>query len=105
MITTGEIGALYCGSRQVGGFLDWEARVDVSNLAHPKTLIAARGLWAFEDIQADNLSVKLYKREGDRLVIMCPPCSVQVIKMPREIPNDTLVLKPVELVSERQPLQ
>ncbi len=98
-IITGELGTLHCGQEQVGGIYEWEACTEFAD-KRSKVFIAARGIWAFTDLQADNLTLKLYKRVGERLAPMGDYPKIQIVKMPKEVPDGVLVLKPIELIYE-----
>ncbi len=96
-ITEGAIGTLVKGEKQVGGFLAWEARVDMANLLHPRVLIAARGVWLFGDIDGEGLEAVLYSEVFGELVETAR-YTVEITSAPGDLPEDTLSYFPLEMV-------
>jgi hypothetical protein len=97
MRTRGEIAVIFSGQEQVGGLYEWEASVEVRDAAST-TRIAARGFWCWRTLSGDDMRLKLYNRQGERLVLINEINSARLVRAPTgEIAEGVLILRPLEL--------
>ena len=86
------------GEVQLGGFLSWEARVDLSNMRQPRTLLAARAIWLFEALEGSDIKAVLYSVVYGKLVVTAQYL-VEVTSAPAELPEDALAYYPLQMVA------
>lgn len=92
----GEIGKWMINGKQVGGFRNWTAIVELTPPIHSKVI--ASGFWMLNKINTDKVIASFYYEEGDGLKLVCE--REAIIHLPEDYPLDKLIIKPVEMTFE-----
>ena len=94
----GEIGKWVIDGKQVGGFRNWTAFVQI--VPPIKSWVIVSGFWMLEKINTDRVIVSFYYQEDDSLSLVCE--REAIIHLPEDYPLDKLVLTPVEMTFEEE---
>lgn len=95
---TGEIGKWVIDGKQVGGFRNWTAFVQI--VVPIKSWVIAAGFWMLEEINTDKVLASFYYEENDKLNLLCE--REATIHLPKSYPLDKLVVIPVEMTFEEE---
>lgn len=93
METKGQIGTIFDGNKQIGGFTGWCIEVRIEGKA--KTYISASGFWMLEK-PPDKVMAKFYQILDNDLVLANE--RLVSLSLPDEYPLDTLVRTSIEMI-------
>ena len=93
---TGEIGKLALDGKQVGGFRNWTAFVQIKPPI--KSWVIASGFWMLSKTNTDKVMASFFCQDGDTLKLICK--REAVVHLPETYPLDKLVIKPTEITFE-----
>ena len=93
---TGEIGKWVIDGKQVGGFRNWTAFVQIKPPI--KSWVWASGFWMLNKINTDRVIASFYYEDDDSLKLVCE--REAILHLPESYPLDELVIEPVEMTFE-----
>lgn len=93
---TGEIGKLILDGKQVGGFRNWTAIVELTSPVHSKVI--ASGYWMLEKVNTDRLIAKFYAEGAGKLQLIRE--EEVSINLPPDYALDTLIPEPMKMEFE-----
>ena len=94
---TGEIGKLTLDGKQVGGFRNWTAFVQIKPPI--KSWVIASGFWMLEKVNTNKLHADFYAEDNGELQLIKE--GEVIVNLPLDYALDTLIVEPIEMTFEQ----